>query len=436
MKGTAGTDATTVQGVQNNPGANQRYDFRGKPNDGDITINVGLNQITLTGNPYPSAIDLSAFLTAATNCTGTAYFWEQDKTINTHILVGYSGGYGAFTPVSRGGTGIYVPAVFYNYDVNGNLIPGPTGTGGNYSRYFAPVGQGFMIMGNGAGSTVTMKNQYRVFQKESASLSTFERPANLGQASTTQEEYDHLPEIPNVAGFDYTTVSNAPVPQIRFSAKVGHGIRSLVLGFDPAATDGPDHAMDAESGDDNGIDVYFAMNAKEYLISVIDFNINKTIPLGFKNDVPSTFQVTMNEMVNFNGAEHVYVHDKFNQTYFEITNAVYEIALPAGNNIDRFELTFTDSALSVPSLNANNFTIVQDNVTQQVKISNPNHLELKNAFLYDMTGKLIFEKAKLGSEGEYRFSTDGLSEAVYIVKLVTADNRDIGQKISVYKTKN
>jgi hypothetical protein len=55
--------------VQNNPGSKQRYDFRGKPNDGTIPITVLNLQFTLTGNPYPSAIDLSAFLIEQTNCT-------------------------------------------------------------------------------------------------------------------------------------------------------------------------------------------------------------------------------------------------------------------------------------------------------------------------------------------------------------------------------
>lgn len=74
MKGTSGTNATNVNGVLNNPGNKQRYDFRGKPNDGTISIPVGIKQFTLTGNPYPSAIDLSAFLIGATNSTGIAYF--------------------------------------------------------------------------------------------------------------------------------------------------------------------------------------------------------------------------------------------------------------------------------------------------------------------------------------------------------------------------
>jgi hypothetical protein len=40
----------------------------------------------LTGNPYPSAIDLSAF-NEQTNCTGIAYFWEQDKTVFTFVQI-------------------------------------------------------------------------------------------------------------------------------------------------------------------------------------------------------------------------------------------------------------------------------------------------------------------------------------------------------------
>jgi hypothetical protein len=38
MKGTSGVNTTTVAGVQNNSGNKQRYDFRGKPNDGTIAI--------------------------------------------------------------------------------------------------------------------------------------------------------------------------------------------------------------------------------------------------------------------------------------------------------------------------------------------------------------------------------------------------------------
>ena len=213
MKGTSGTDATTILGVQNNAGAsmplfsgNQRYDFRGKPNDGNITINVANGQGTLTGNPYPSAIDLSAFLTDATNSTGIAYFWEHDKTINSHFVAAYQGGYGTFSPVSRGGTGIYVPATFYGYDAAGNQL-GSVGSGNSYQRRFSPIGQGFMIQGNTNG-TVQMNNSYRVYVKEgAANFSQFARNSNSQNSLS-----DFLPEIPSISGYDYTTVSKLTPP--------------------------------------------------------------------------------------------------------------------------------------------------------------------------------------------------------------------------------
>ncbi len=62
MKGTDGQDLTIVEGRANNPGAAQRYDFRGTPNSGKIEVAVAAGELVLVGNPYPSALDLSLFL--------------------------------------------------------------------------------------------------------------------------------------------------------------------------------------------------------------------------------------------------------------------------------------------------------------------------------------------------------------------------------------
>jgi hypothetical protein len=35
----------------------QNYVFAGKPNNGDISLNISPNQIYFVGNPYPSAMD-------------------------------------------------------------------------------------------------------------------------------------------------------------------------------------------------------------------------------------------------------------------------------------------------------------------------------------------------------------------------------------------
>ncbi|QBZ96627.1 T9SS type A sorting domain-containing protein [Flavobacterium sangjuense] len=430
MKGTSGSDATDVgETAVNNAGSKQRYDFRGKPNDGDITITVANNNLTLTGNPYPSAIDLSAFLTDATNCTGIAYFWEHDKTVASHALLAYRGGYGTFSPVSRGGTGIYVPAKFYSYDISGNLLPLTESSPNNsYARMFCPVGQGFMIMGNASGTTVTMKNSYRAFHKENVSTSVFERNVPVSRTDNA----DFLPPIMSVSGFDYTTVSTAEVPQIRFNTLLNNqAIKQVVLAFDSEATDGVDHAKDAQNPDETTLDMNFFLNDKDYVISVIQFDENKRLPVTFKSTTNASFKITVAEIINFDQAENIYLYDKVTDLYHDIKNAEYEFVLPEGTYSDRFEITFRNDALSASNPTRENVIVFQNNTSQLMTVSNPNLLDIKSVTLFDITGKLLFNKVKLGSASSYEFSTASLSTGVYLVKIQSDDGKSIGQKIIV-----
>jgi Secretion system C-terminal sorting domain len=438
MKGTSGTDASySDAGATNNPGSKQRYDFRGRPNDGDITINLAAGSRTLTGNPYPSAIDLKAFLLAATNSTGIAYFWEQDKTVNSHLLTAYKGGYGTYSPlggsvvVPYGNMGIYVPATYYAYDGAGTQIAGSVGTGSNYERRFCPIGQGFMLEGSVTG-TVTMQNSFRVYQKEgAANYSQFERNSST---STPNEVNDFLPAIPSVSGFDYTTVSTKPVPQIRLNCLLNNtGVRQVALVFQSGASDGFEIGMDAKSPDPTAeTDMYFVIDNSAFVIDVIDFDINKRIPIGFKNPTPATFKIAVGEIINFDGAEHVYLHDKVSDFYYEITDSEYELSLPSGVNNSQYEITFINAALGIPTLASDSFEVLQNNSTKSLTVVNPNLMTIKSIQLYDISGKLIFNKTNLGAKEKYQYPTSGYSDAVYIAKITTSDNQEFNKKITIY----
>lgn len=406
MKGSSGIDATTVGGVQNNAdGKHQRYDFRGKPNDGTINIPVLAGEWTLTGNPYPSAIDLQAFLITELNCTGTAYFWEQDKMVNSHYLADYKGGYGTYSSAN-----LYVRAPFYSYDGEGNQISGTNVSyGGDYKRKYAPVGQGFMIEGLVNGN-VQMKNSYRKFIKEdTANNSEFARIKN-GKTAVTK---------------------TLDLPQIRFNTLLNNGpVSPMVLAFDPTSTDGVDRA-DSLSPNDSPANSYFVIDGNEYIIEVMPFDIDKKIPIGFRNNAEANYKITVNEIINLPEVANVYLHDKTTDLYYDIKNSLYDVTLPAGTYNTRYEITFKNGALGVGGAENQVFLIQQDNVNKKIIIKNPSQIELANCSLYDVVGKLVFNKDKLGTQTTYTFSTNDLSNGIYIVKLTTNDKTEKGQKIIV-----
>ena len=404
MKGSSGTNLTMVNGVQNNPDGNhQRYDFRGKPNDGTINIPVLPDELTLTGNPYPSAIDLQKFLISETNCTGIAYFWQQDKTQNSHFIADYKGGYATYS-----GSNIYVPAPFFQYDGSGKAITTLNSGATIFNRKFAPIGQGFMIKGLLKGN-VQMKNEYRIFKKEDiATGSQFEKRATNKIAKT---------ETTALIRFN-TLLNNGPISQ-------------TVLEFNSLSTDGIDRYLDASSQNNNPANIYFVLNNKEYVINSMAFDINKKISIGFKNLAQANYKITVNEIVNLPEIENVYLHDKTTDLYYDIKNNFYELNLDSGTNNNRYEITFKNNSLSSNSFVKNDLVLLYNKNEKMLKLSNPSQKELMNYNLYDVAGKLIFQKKELGNETSYEFSTSNLLDGIYIVKITAVGNTELHQKIVI-----
>ncbi|MES2862594.1 MAG: T9SS type A sorting domain-containing protein [Bacteroidota bacterium] len=457
MKGTSGADALAVDAdaVANKTGVAQRYDFRGKPNDGNISVAISNGNLTLVGNPYSSAINLNMYLVEHTGrsydsttgvisaggnpniINGTAYFWEHSKSANTHVLSGYVGGYGTYVAngVNIGTPGTWVAATYNTYNADGSLNTTGASTGSTFKRQFSPIGQGFMVQGIAAGSSI-MKNAYRVFVREGGT-STFERNATNSTHSLGGTNWD---DIPNVAGIDYTQISNLPVPQIKLLAVLNNAKSvEVAMAFNPNTTDGYDVGYDGVSSDVNvnAPDmVYFGQdnNAKKCVITTLPFSMEKRIPIAFKCAAQSDFKVKVSDVINFTDSENVYIHDKETGIYYDIKNAEFSMNLPAGENATRFEVTFKNFDVLANENNnfeANSFEVYQNNKNEMLTIVNTSNKDVVNCSVYDVSGKIVITKKNLGRNNLIELPTNALSDGVYIVKLNTSDNVSVEKKIIV-----
>ena len=422
MKGTSGTDTTDPEstGITNNPGGTgaQRYDFRGKPNDGNITVSVSTNNSTLTGNPYPSALHLNAFLLDPSNnaASGIAYFWEQDKTANSHYLADYKGGYGAYSPISLASNGVYVPATFNSYNGDGSLNTTGASSGLSIQRKYSPIGQGFIIQGT-ANGTVTLKNSHRAFYKEGTGLSQFEKYTNSDKAKQTDVETSE-----EVSHFKLNVIIN------------NQFTRQLALAFVPEATDNADIGIDALNMTETPNDVNFLINNQNYIIQGINFDKSKTVPLRIKTAASTTLKFYILEVINFDPSQNIFIYDALDQSYHNIKNAPYEVIVPEGSNNDRFKIVFKSKTLETNEEIKSTFLISYNRESQTLTAHNPDNINLKTFALYDILGRVILTKKNLGSNAIYNFSTSILNSGIYIVQFLTVDNKKITQKVSIYNS--
>ena len=289
-----------------------------------------------------------------------------------------------------------------------------------------------MLTGSGTSTgNITFKNTHRVVVKEgAANFSEFQKQANFANTNL----YGNYAAIPNVAGTDYAQISKAPTPQIIFKTLINNDmVRQSSICFLNSAIDGVDRA-DSKSPtvDDNlPFDQYFYLGNTEFVQSSTSFDINKKFALGFKNTLQTTFKIKVSTEINFTAANNIYIHDKDNDLYYDIKNQAYEFSLPAGVNNARFEITFTQGALSNPVNSEASFDVFQNNVNGVLTIRNPKLIDISTCSLFDITGKLIFNKTGLGSQSQFDLSTENLSDGAYIVNIKTTDNQKIAKKVII-----
>jgi hypothetical protein len=404
MKGTAAGTST------------QNYTFVGKPNNGTITTAIAAGNLNLCGNPYPSALDAQAFITAnSAVITGALYFWEHFSTNTSHNLLDYQGGYAARNLV--GGTPPVAPA-----GISG------LGTSSRIPSRFIPVGQGFLIYGNATGGTVTFDNNQRGFIKETnASSNILFRNTNQSSVSIIDRDFDNSED---------EIVDNNNFSKIRLGFNsVNNYHRQILLGFmNEFATEGFDAGYDAPQLDSQPNDFYFAIPGQNLVIEGVDaFNPSKILPLTVKNGLVGNVQFTLDATENFDDNQNIYIHDSDTNLYHDIRNGSFNIDLPIGTFDTRFSLRFTNSALGVNDFDLNKEILVTFTNNDNMITINNNLLDatVQSVNLFNMLGQSIRTwDVKNENQSKIQIPVNNVSTGTYIVKVHTSKG-DISKKIII-----
>ena len=470
--GAAGTGyGFTMKG---SPNTNNVIDFRGRPNNGTFTVSCNFdgvdNQIssgnlntvvTLTGNPYPSALDLKLFIigntstleggTAAglTIISGEIFFWEQ-KVKNSHLLRNYEGGYGVYTPgdlSNLADNGTYTSAAFEDYNdvdgsTNGTTTGNTTDFSANNARRFAAVGQGFVIQSNliTGGGNVTFDNSMRLYLVEDSNPlgngSIFAKNENKKTGDSAKKL-----NVMSHNGVDYKSIIENPtiIPEIRLHTHIDDTFyKENVIAFRESTPDNNAYNRFFDGANINKLssDAYLISEDKELVIKSLNYDENARLRLGLKASKDNTdFSVEIHNIEKIPLNVNVYVFDNENNTYTDINNGTFDITLDKGTHNNRFEITFKKKIFGVDDNTFTDFKVFQNNKISELKILNPNNLNLKSFNLIDISGKQVIIDVIDSNSKKRTYSTKSLSDGFYIVKIQTANNQVFSKKVVISNKK-
>ncbi len=396
----------------------QNLTFTGKPNNGLITTNtVAADQLLLTGNPYPSALDANAFIADNSgSIDGTLYFWEHYATNNTHILRDYQGGY-----ATRNLTG-GVPPTSEGID----FISGLGSPSRGIPNQYIPVGQGFFVIGKlSGGGTITFKNSQRGFYKEDDATNS-----NIMFKTTVNNKTKNASNTNN----DPLTTDTFMKIRLGFNSNNNYH-RQVLLGFmNENATNEMDYGYDGYNLDDFPNDMYLLNGENQLVIQGVGFfDVNASFPIGVKTNIEGKVSFTVDALENFDPEQAVYIYDKVADTYHNIRNEKFEVIMPIGENNTRFSLRFTDKTLKMEQNSINAITIVHIQNANTLAINNKAlDITVEKITLFNILGQSIASwKIENQEQQNIQIPIKNLSSGVYIAKLKTSEG-ELSKKIIVH----
>ncbi|NHM01720.1 T9SS sorting signal type C domain-containing protein [Flavobacterium difficile] len=355
--------------------------YTGTPNNGRINPNlihsgIGLG-FNLIGNPYPSPITISSFLTGnSSRIDGTIYFWT-----NTNSAV--SGTYTANNFATRNLTGGTAA-------INGTLIP----------DNFIQSGQGFYVNAL-ATSPMYFTNSMR------------------NKISNNQ----FINRNSNVEATD------AIEPENRIWLNLSEGENKhnqILVGFVPNATNALDFGYDAKLFNNGSASLYSIAENEPLVIQAkaLPFDENEKVKLGFKTQQAGLFAISVDHLDGIFQTQEIFLHDKLTNAILDLKLNPYSFISETGTFDSRFELLFKKKTNTVPTIE--NEILVYSNQDILTVLSSKE--KISSVEVFDTLGRKIAEEVHV-NEIQYSFSKLKKSNTVLLVNIVDEKGNKVSKKI-------
>ncbi len=359
--------------------------FAGVPNNGDYNFTLvdggAANlRFNLVGNPYPSPIDATAFVSNPTNFANTtATIYLLRKTNYYSARPSYS------TWTTAG------------YTDNGE----PGRTLADWNGYLQ-TGQGFFVEASGTGTSLVFDNSMRVDNHDNQFFRNSHTP------STTSIERNRI----------WLNVTN---PSGVFS--------QTMVGYITNATQGVDATIDGKYFNDGEVILSSLINDVPYAVQgrPVPFDTADVVPLYFKVSTAGNYTIAIDHVDGlFTGAtQSIYLKDNLTTAIHDLNAGAYSFASDAGTFANRFEIIYSLPLGTVkPIFTADNVIIYSHNNEFVVNTGNTIMSSVK---VFDIRGRLLQEKKAI--DASQTTIGNGLANQVLLVQITSADGVVITKKV-------
>ena len=343
--------------------------FTGVPNNGNITVplTTSADGYNLIGNPYPSPVSISAFMSANSNAIeGTLWIWRKTN----------SSANSAYVTVNS--AGIYA----------GNGAPEQEDPNG--------------IIRTGQGFIVKLKSGYT---SDSILFTNSMRSGDTANQFFRMEGQDEFPESHGI--WLNLTGSNGIFSQ-------------MYTGYIAGATSGQDAGIDSRYINDKPVVLAALIDNEEFVIQgrALPFEADDVVPLQLRTGTAGNYTISIDHVNGlFAQGQPVYLKDNLAGMVHNLTEGGYSFATEAGTFSNRFEVVFAAPALSSQHNYAESNEIVVYKENSSI-IINAGKSAINKVTVHDLGGRLLYS-GNVDDQPLVKLQNLNVQQQVVLVRITT-----------------
>jgi hypothetical protein len=374
--------------------------FIGTPNTGIIPVSIqkGDGTLNLIGNPYPSAIDIDAFLTDPENSNivnGTIYLWTHTTAISSAI--------------PGDDTYNYSSDDYAKYNLTGGVKTISSALGN------AMIPDGKIASGQG------------FFIEAKSDLIPGTYTAHFNNSMRVVGINDNFFRLSNNSVTDPTIAKNRLWLSL---SNVQGAYNEMLLGYVPGATNSYDALYDGKilpAG--NSVALYTISDTDQYAIQgrSLPFDESDVVTLGYTSSIGGVFSIGIENRDGLFQNKNVYLIDHLTNTTQNLNEGAYSFSTTIGTFNNRFELRYTNALGStLPGLIPLSPIIYVHN--QELIVSSVGNI-ISKVEIFNSIGQLLLVKNNNTRSDVHLFPNT--SNQVLVVK-VTSDTNQVTVKKTLF----
>jgi trimeric autotransporter adhesin len=344
--------------------------FTGIPNNGNISFTMSLagTGYNAVGNPYPSTISIDNFISGNIgNINGTLYFWRKRNNATPPPT--------SYSTCTTAGCTVLNSHTYPNVD-------------------YVSIGQGFVV--KATSTTLNFNNSMRV-------------------ANNTNQ-------------FFKTKVIEKNRIWLNLLSDATQ-LNQMMLAYMTGATMEIDPGIDGAYINDSQIALNSLIGDEEFAVQgrALPFDGTDIVPLSFKVVNPGNYTIAIDHVDGlFAGSQDIILKDNETGIETDLKTGGYTFTALGGETKTRFVLKYQKTlGTNTPLFDENSIVVYKNDDVISIK---SNGTAIENVKLFDIRGRLLFEKTKVNAN-ETTIESSKFANQVLIVQITSDDKKVVNKKI-------